>query len=291
MAFEHVSLAFVPEFQIAGIGSSLDSLQLSVKKIDPKWLPLLGPEFFGGECGNTLQGIRQSNQRLLKKLEDYKPLRPVRRLLGRSSLMAEIEHYRVDIATRAADLDFQLTHLINQRHGRQSWTDFHKLSTSLGPTTALEPKAQARLRLPDLENSIPEVHISTNEQDLELMELETSPHVSNPTLTPEDLPPTQPQPDIQDLIINITPAASVDNDSQDASTPSLAEIWDWYLRTGFGVLTLSASLITALMLIVGAKKDLSTAFTVASWVLVAGTMLAVTMKTCLWERPGREITP
>jgi len=75
--------------------------------------------------------------------------------------------------------------------------------------------------------------------------------------------------------------------SQEVSQPNAAEMWDWYLRTGFGVLTLSASLITALILVIAAKKDLSTAFTVASWVLVAGALLAVTVKACLWERPRR----
>ena len=71
------------------------------------------------------------------------------------------------------------------------------------------------------------------------------------------------------------------------SRPSLADIWEWYWRNGSGTLTLMASLSTALILIFILKKDLDTAFTVASWILVAGTMLAVTVKGWLWERPGR----
>ena len=66
--------------------------------------------------------------------------------------------------------------------------------------------------------------------------------------------------------------------------PGLAEIAEWDLRTGFGVLTLTASLGTALVLTFVMGKDISTAFTMVAWVLVAGTMLAVTTKACLWGR-------
>ena len=66
--------------------------------------------------------------------------------------------------------------------------------------------------------------------------------------------------------------------------PGLAEIAEWDLRTGFGVLTLTASLGTALVRIFVMGKDMSTAFTVVAWVLVAGTMLAVTVEVCLWEK-------
>ena len=77
-----------------------------------------------------------------------------------------------------------------------------------------------------------------------------------------------------------------------ATKPSPAEIWEWYWRNGLGALTLVASISTALVLIFAMERDLGTAFTVASWVLVAGTMFAVTIKGWLWERPeGNEDIP
>ena len=69
--------------------------------------------------------------------------------------------------------------------------------------------------------------------------------------------------------------------------PSLFELWNWYLQTGLGAFTVVASLVTALILIVGAKADIGIAFQVASWVLAAGTLVAVTIKLCLNKRPRR----
>ena len=75
------------------------------------------------------------------------------------------------------------------------------------------------------------------------------------------------------------------NSSSNISGPSLSEIWAWYLSSGVGFATLVASLITALCLYGIAKKGLSTSFGVATWFLVAGTLLASTFKACLGERP------
>ncbi|MCJ1389368.1 hypothetical protein MMC18_002225 [Xylographa bjoerkii] len=69
------------------------------------------------------------------------------------------------------------------------------------------------------------------------------------------------------------------------SKPSLSELWEWYISTGFGILIFLASLITALVMITVAKIDVSTAFTVASWILAGGTLLSVTVKAYIWERP------
>lgn len=69
--------------------------------------------------------------------------------------------------------------------------------------------------------------------------------------------------------------------------PSLFELWNWYLQTGLGAFTVITSMVTAVILIVGAKADMGTAFQVASWVLAAGTLIAVTVKICLSKRPKR----
>ena len=70
-----------------------------------------------------------------------------------------------------------------------------------------------------------------------------------------------------------------------SSKPSLGELWEWYISTGSRFLIFLASLTTAIVMITFAKADVSTAFTVASWVLAGGTLLSVTVKAYSWERP------
>ncbi|MCJ1398301.1 hypothetical protein MMC11_001498 [Xylographa trunciseda] len=69
------------------------------------------------------------------------------------------------------------------------------------------------------------------------------------------------------------------------SKPSLGQLWEWYISTGSGFLIFLASLTTALVMIVVGKTNVSTAFTVASWILGGGTLLSVTVKAFFWERP------
>jgi hypothetical protein len=67
--------------------------------------------------------------------------------------------------------------------------------------------------------------------------------------------------------------------------PNLAEIAEWHLHTETGVMTLTANLGTALILILMIGRDVGTEFTVAAWVLVAGAMLAVTLESCSRRLP------
>ena len=82
------------------------------------------------------------------------------------------------------------------------------------------------------------------------------------------------------------PESPIPQDSSSVDPrPSLGEILAWYFQSGVGFLTLLASLITGLLLHFYWRTNLSTAFGAATFVLVAGTLLAGTFKICLGERP------
>lgn len=90
-----------------------------------------------------------------------------------------------------------------------------------------------------------------------------------------------------DHIVDMDSLSLASTTPQHVAERNLAQICEWGLPVGTGFFALAFSLITALLLITIAKKDLSVAFGVATWILVAGTLLAGTVKACLGEWPWR----
>ena len=70
-------------------------------------------------------------------------------------------------------------------------------------------------------------------------------------------------------------------------TPNLYEAWEWYIQNGGALVVLVASLGTALLLIFVGQTGIGPAFTTAGWVLAGGSLLALTLKTCISERPKK----
>ncbi|MCJ1387943.1 hypothetical protein MMC18_000786 [Xylographa bjoerkii] len=82
---------------------------------------------------------------------------------------------------------------------------------------------------------------------------------------------------------------SVDNVStvEVPHPPSLKDALGWYIHNGGALLVFSASLATALMLIFVGQTGIGPAFTTAGWVLAGGSLLTITLKTCITERPKK----
>ena len=70
--------------------------------------------------------------------------------------------------------------------------------------------------------------------------------------------------------------------------PILHEAWAWYIQNGGALLVFAASLTTALLLILVGQTGIGPAFTAAGWVLAGGTLLTVTVKACVSERPKKK---
>ncbi|MCJ1436417.1 hypothetical protein MMC27_005796 [Xylographa pallens] len=70
-------------------------------------------------------------------------------------------------------------------------------------------------------------------------------------------------------------------------TSNLYEACGWYIQNGGALLVIAASLSTALLLIFVWQAGIGPAFTTAGWVLAGGSLLTVTLKTCISERPKR----
>ena len=67
--------------------------------------------------------------------------------------------------------------------------------------------------------------------------------------------------------------------------PSISELWQWYLTNGCGIFIFIASVVTTLLLIYIGKQGIGAAFTASIWVLTAGSLLVVCIKSYIWERP------
>ncbi|MCJ1471417.1 hypothetical protein MMC13_000056 [Lambiella insularis] len=68
---------------------------------------------------------------------------------------------------------------------------------------------------------------------------------------------------------------------------SRLKVWAWYIHNGGALVVFAASLLTALLLIIVGQTGIGPAFTAAGWVLAGGTLLTLTVKTCVEERPKR----
>ncbi len=118
---------------------------------------------------------------------------------------------------------------------------------------------------------------------------ETTNHDLTPSsaATATDLVPDWSSPSTRNAVCSMDLSEPCESHVETTPGPSLFELWNWYLQTGVGAFTVVASLVTALILIIGAREDIGTAFQVASWVLAAGTLIAVTVKICLNKKPRR----
>ena len=67
----------------------------------------------------------------------------------------------------------------------------------------------------------------------------------------------------------------------------LYEACGWYIQNGGALLVFIVSLGTALLLILVGQTGIGPAFTTAGWVLAGGSLLTITLKTCISERPKR----
>ena len=72
-----------------------------------------------------------------------------------------------------------------------------------------------------------------------------------------------------------------------ADTPRRTEALGWYIQNGGALLVFTASLATALVLIFVEQVGIGPAFTAAGWVLAGGSLLTITVKTCISERPKK----
>ncbi|MCJ1386428.1 hypothetical protein MMC17_009554 [Xylographa soralifera] len=80
------------------------------------------------------------------------------------------------------------------------------------------------------------------------------------------------------------------NDASIAEVPhtqNLSEAFGWYIQNGGALLVFAASLTTALLLIFVGQTGVGPAFTTAGWVLAGGSLLTITIKTCVSERPKK----
>ncbi|MCJ1404883.1 hypothetical protein MMC11_008109 [Xylographa trunciseda] len=70
-------------------------------------------------------------------------------------------------------------------------------------------------------------------------------------------------------------------------TSNLTEACGWYIQNGGALLVFAASLSTALLLMLVGQIGIGPAFTAAGWVLAGGSLLTITLKTCISERPTK----
>jgi len=107
----------------------------------------------------------------------------------------------------------------------------------------------------------------------------------------EQYPPTTPWAQAQSLL----DLRRLEEDSADEAptadslhTSSLAKACGWYIQNGGALLVLAMSLVTALLLIHVGQTGVGPAFTTAGWVLAGGSLLTITIKACISERPKKK---